>query len=110
MTETTMNNAMLVSSINILNKIKQDDRRLPIKVMYCINRNIKELYDNYYKPYEETLKTIDAKKEPEKLQELLDTEITPCIYHIRLDDLEGADLSINEMEVIQTFFLEDEEE
>lgn len=118
---TTMTNGQIVMTLNTINKIKEADRKLPIKLAYAINKNIQTLA-NTYKPYEESLKERGLDNlTPEKLNSLPEDELKDfaelysCkvdvdLYKVKFADIENADLTINELDVIQTFMLEEDEE
>ena len=117
---TTMTNGQIVMTLNTINKIKEADRKLPIKLAYAINKNIQTLA-NTYKPYEESLKERGLDNlTPEKLNslpedelkdfaELYSCKVNVDLYKVKFADIENADLTINELDVIQTFMLEDED-
>ena len=114
-----MTNGQIVAALNTINKIKESNRTLPIKLSFALNKNGLTLLDAY-KPYEETLKakgltdlTEDklAKLSNESkaaFVELYNTDVDIDLYKVSLKDMEGADLTINEMEIIQLFMLKDD--
>lgn len=114
-----MTNGQIVIALNTINKIKESDRKLPIKLSYALNKNGAKLLEAY-KPYEETLKekglmnlTEDelaslSEEDRKAFAELYTAEVDVDLYKIALDDIAGADLTINEMEVIQLFMLRED--
>lgn len=114
-----MTNGQITILLNTINKIKTDNRTLPVKVSYALNRNYQKLLDAY-KPYEETMKDkgyasltseqLSAMSEEERQDflTLYTQEVEIELYKIKLEDIENADLTINEVEAIQTFMLEEE--
>lgn len=103
----TMTNAQIVVTLNMINTLKQDKRKLPVRVSYALNKNQNTLM-NIYKPYEETLKELDTETDKQAVAELLNEENEVALHNISLDDLDGADLTINEMEIIQSFMMAEE--
>lgn len=103
----TMTNAQIVVTLNMINTLKQDKRKLPVRVSYALNKN-QNILMNVYKPYEETLKELDTETDKQAVAELLNEENEVALHNISLDDLDGADLTINEMEIIQSFMMAEE--
>ena len=115
----TMTNGQIVAALNIISKIKDSDRVFPkIKLSYAFNKNAQTLM-GYYKPYIEALEKRglanltqeELKALPEEdvlaFSELYSCENEVDMYSVTFDDLEGAVLSINEVELIQSFMMED---
>lgn len=100
-----MTNAQIVATLNTIAAIKASDRKLPVRVSYILNKNNTTLL-GLYKPYEDTLKAIDQERDSESVVELLNTQNDVTLHMLTLEDIEEADLSINEVEVIQTFMME----
>lgn len=104
----TMTNAQIVVTLNMINSLKQDKRKLPVRVSYALNKN-QNILMNTYKPYEETLKELNTETDKQAVAELLNEENEIVLHNINLDDLDGADLTINEMDIIQNFMMTEEE-
>nr|AFN84594.1 hypothetical protein [uncultured bacterium scaffold00056] len=60
----TMTNAQIIAALTVLDKLKRDDRRLPVRVSYAINTNISRLLE----PHKAYVKTAE---------ELVGGELTP---------------------------------
>ena len=101
-------NGQVVAALNMIDGLKKDNRTLPVRLSYALNKNQAILYE-LYKPYEETLKTIDQKNDKESVMELLSEENEIALHTVTMEALDGARLSINEMEIIQAFMMEDED-
>lgn len=112
-----MTNAEIIIIANTIAKIKADDRKLPVRLSYALNKNLAALLEAY-KPYEESYKDLgienpDGDLTPEqndKLGELKLLSVDVDLYKVSLEDILQADLTINELEVIQTYILNDEKE
>ena len=99
-------NGQIVAALNMIDGLKKDNRHLPIRLSYALNKNQNILYE-LYKPYEATLKTIDQEKDKDAVLALLSEENEVELHKVTLETLESAYLSINEMEIIQTFMMEE---
>ena len=110
-----MTNGQIVITLNIINKIKESDRKLPIRLSYALNKNLQTLMD-LYKPYAEAIKEYGnitqeklnsmSEKELQDFTDLYNTENDVDLFKVELKDIEDADLTINELEVIQTFMMD----
>ena len=113
-----MTNGQVVAVLNMITRIKESDRTLPVRLSYALNKNLQTLLE-IYKPYQQSLKdlnldglsddAVNALTEDDKkaLADLLNLEADADLYKVTLSDLDGADLTVNEMEVIQTFMMDD---
>lgn len=99
-------NGQIVATLNMIDGLKKDNRKLPVRLSYALNKNQAALY-NLYKPYEDTLKSIDQ-SDKQAVVDLLSEENEVQLHCVKLESLETADLTINEMEIIQTFMMEDD--
>ena len=102
-------NHQIISVLDIIGRLKAVDRVLPVKVSYVLNLN-QNILLGLYKVYETTLKDLDKDSDQDKIIELLNLENEVDLYVLDLDDILEAELSIKEVEVIQTFMLTNEEE
>ena len=100
-------NGQIVATLNMIDGLKKDNRRLPVRLSYALNKNQTILYE-LYKPYEETLKTIDQ-SDKQAIMDLLAEENEVSLHKLTIAALDTADLTINEMEIIQAFMMEDED-
>ena len=112
-----MTNAQIVSAINTIQKIKSEDRDLPFKLSFALNKNFKNLID-VYKIYEQTLsekgivglseKQLNdlPKDKKEELNALRNTDVDITLFKVNSSDIGNACLSISEAEFIQNYMME----
>ena len=110
-----MKNSEVIVCLNMIGRIKSEDRKLSILLSYALNANMKKLqeaYRTYLKVLQErNLADKDPKQltaeERKELKELKNAEVHVDLYRLTLDQIMGSDLTINEMEVIQTFMMKE---
>ena len=113
-----MTNGQIILALNTINRIKEEDRRLPVRLSFALNKNLQTLLAAY-KPYEESLKEmglsgVDAEtlaglddEKKKAFAELFNIDCEVDLTKVSLSDIDGANLSVNEMEVIQTFMMDE---
>lgn len=109
-----MKNIDLVLAVNGLCSLRKEcTATFPVKVAHTINRNIKKLLIEV-EPYEEDRKEImsenisDSEK-GKKLNELLNYEENVDLDMIDLKDLDGINLTLNQMETLEIMIRKDDE-
>ncbi len=99
-----MKNAEVIARLNLINKLQQDDVKLPVKVGYALIRNRKameEVYAAYDEKRAEIMKDKQAAdltpEEVKEVNELLSIENEIKLHMITEDDLMQCDeaLSLN---------------
>lgn len=82
-------------------------KRFPAKITFAINSNKHILYEKY-KPYEETLKTLDKNSETykEEVEELLNSEVDLDIKKVCESDFKDYDPTFAELDAL-SFMLEE---
>lgn len=111
-----MRNIEIINALNGIGKvISQQERllkenpaskRFPAKVTFAINSNKHALYEKY-KPYEETLKTLDKNSETykEEIEELLNGEVDVDIKNVCESDFKDYDPTFAELDAL-SFMIE----
>lgn len=110
-----MKNFEIIIIANTIAAIKAENRKLPIKLSYTLNKNYEALL-NAYKPYEASYMELgiedpDGDLTPEQrnaLEQLKNLNVEVDMYKIGLEDILQADLGINELDIIQRYMLEEE--
>lgn len=95
-----MTNIDMLEMLGAINSMKNDDRKLPVKLSFALNRNQAMLIETY-KAYESTLREL-PEDDKASIDELLKTDIGSIPFQkVKFEDIENADLTINEVDVIQ---------
>ena len=103
-----MTNLDMIELLTLVNILRSDDRRIPVKLSFALNRNYEALKDTY-KAYEDTVNSLkeDDLKDG-ALDEIYAINIGSVpIQKVTLEDIASADLSINEVDVIQRLMMDD---
>lgn len=102
-----MTNIDMLEILGAVGSMRNEDRKLPVKLSFALNRNQAMLLETY-KAYEATLKEI-PEDDKTSIDELLNTDIGPIpLQKVKFEDIENADLTINEVDVIQRLMLIEE--
>lgn len=104
-----MTNLDMIELLTVVNILRNDDRRIPVRLSFALNRNY-QLLKNNYQAYQDTVeKYKDDELEGGKLDEIFAIDIGDIqLQKVVFKDIDGADLSINEVEVIQRLMMDDE--
>ena len=113
-----MKNIEIINALNGIGMvIKQQEKtladnpsskRLPAKVTFAINYNKNKLYEQY-KPYEETLKTLNKDDENYKteLEELLNTDVEIDLKKVCESDFKDYEPTFSELDALSFMIIID---